>query len=286
MTTNITPTAASYTIRNDRTAEELSTNLTPAELAAEFAKLADRSSWLWFHMLKVVQQHQPARPEMVDMIGFISDSFVMAAGRGLKNPMIRLGVKEDARRYKLYLSARGTICIKGGNVDPGTNDPVGDEEYIGCLMNGKFLPASDGPSYGNRPKPVAPKDQKFIDALTADPVGFFAKCSKDMNRCCYCNQPLEDARSKEVGYGRTCADRWGLPWGEVSKGQEVPSFASLWAKAPAADRMDIRGICQSIRENPKSELNWLVLRDKLEDAGWPENRLPSMPTGRVKMPRA
>lgn len=278
---NTAKTAASTTCRNDRTGQTVTLPLSHAEIAARFAEIATKDSWLWFHMANEVQ-HASASPKLVDMIGFISDLFVIAVGRGLKNPMIRLVVKETSRRYKIYLSARGTVCIKGGDVAPGTSDPVGDEEYIGCLLRGKFLPANEG--YSNRPKPVAPKDQAFLDSLSADPVGFFAKCSKDMDRCCYCGQPLEDHRSKDVGYGSTCANRWGLPWGG-KRTEEVPSFASLWQKATTDNRRDIRGICLGIRQAPQDDLGWAMLRDVLTDAGWPEERLPNKPDDIRKMPR-
>lgn len=275
-----------YSIRNDRTNEVIVTKLAPAELAAQFAKLAPQGNWLWFHIAKLVKEAESATPEMRDMIGFISDTFVMAVGRGLKNPMIRLGYRETNRRYKLYLSARGTVCLKGGDVIPGTADPVGDEVYIGCFLNGKFLPASE---YGtNRPKPVDPRDQTFVNVLSADPVGTFVKCSKDMDRCCYCNLPLEDSRSKERGYGETCANRWGLPWGTKGRTEEFPSFAELWMRAKTDDKTDIRGLCAGIRANPADSLAWAMLRDKLTDAGWPEARLPEMPKSgtRVKVARS
>lgn len=269
-----------HTITNSRTGETVQTPYEPAELATRFAAITGGAHWAFYWMARVVMDAATACPVAVQtmrqMIGFISDSFVLAVGRGLKKPMIRLGFKEVNRRYKVYLSKAGTPCIKGGDTAPGSSDPVGDEEYIGCLCFGKFLP--------NKNRPMLASDTLFIDRLSADPVGFFVQCSKDMDRCCYCNLPLEDARSKEAGYGEVCANRWGLPWGK-GRTEEIPSFASLWGRADSQGQKDIRGICAAIRKTPGDDVNWLVLRDALTDAGWPENRLPSKPAGSVIVPR-
>lgn len=34
------------------------------------------------------------------------------------------------------------------------------------------------------------------------------------NSCVFCHKPLDDQRSRDAGYGSTCADNNGLPWGE------------------------------------------------------------------------
>lgn len=31
--------------------------------------------------------------------------------------------------------------------------------------------------------------------------------------CCFCSLPLTDERSTAVGYGKVCADHFGLSWG-------------------------------------------------------------------------
>ena len=266
-----------FTLTN-RNGDSIQTPYTPEELAAKFVALTKGEHWTFYWMAQAVASAESTPAPMRDMIGFISDLFVMAVGRGLKNPMIRLAHKEHNRRYKLYLSARGTVCLKGGAVAPGTADPIGDEEYIGCILpDGKFLP--------NRDRRVTAADTAFLAALSTDPVAFFHKCSKDMDRCCYCGKALEDARSKEVGYGMTCAGNWGLPWGKTGS-QEVPTFASLWAQAGHSDRRNVRAICQGIRENPADVVSWMALRDCLSEAGWPDNRLPEMPASPRKMARA
>lgn len=36
-------------------------------------------------------------------------------------------------------------------------------------------------------------------------------------RCCFCDLPLTDPRSTEVGYGKICAQKWNLPYGLSAK---------------------------------------------------------------------
>jgi hypothetical protein len=263
-----------YTFTN-RNGETVQTTLSLAELAKRFANHANEQHWAWFWIAKLVKEHEEA-PARADMIAFLQDSFLYAIGMGLKRPMIRL--QHGDRRYKVYLSRRGTLCFKSGRVLPGTSDPDGDEEYVGCLYQGRFLP--------NRDRRILPQEQEVLDGLSADPVGFLARNSRDMNRCCYCNLPLEDKRSKEVGYGPVCAVRWGLPWGEKDYRENVPSFAQTWATADVDDRNNVRMLCEAVRREPFDAQLWAVLGDALEQAGFPPERKPGVPDRGVTMPSA
>jgi hypothetical protein len=125
------------TFRNERSGEVVTTTLTREQLLARFAETTDDDNWLYFWIAKHVNRVTPAPitvslcPQQAestsakDMIAFLGDSFMLALGMGLKRPMIRLHYKD--RRYKVYLSARGTICFKVGAISPDTHDPVGDE---------------------------------------------------------------------------------------------------------------------------------------------------------------
>lgn len=229
--------------------------------------------------------HIPKRDQR-GALDFIADSFTLACGYGLKRPMIRAHYR--GQRFKFYLSARGTVCLKSGKLsapaEDGSRDPVGEEEYVGCLCRGRFLQAQVGfsPDYygrpwsGNRPlRPLTEAEREFLDKLASDPVNFLAQCSKDMCRCCYCYSALEDQRSKEVGYGPVCATRWGLPWGKARKNEAVPSFARSYNDT-AHDLM------ATIRSNRTDELAWNVFGDWLEEHGLPRC---TMPDASVHLPR-
>jgi uncharacterized protein (TIGR02996 family) len=110
------------------------------------------------------------------------------------------------------------------------------------------------------PRELTTTEQEFLAKLAESPVAFMAQCSKDMGRCCYCNQPLSDPRSKRIGYGATCATRWMLPYGDPRYIDTVPSFAKLYNSTAA-------GLCEAIRTTPEDKDLWLILADWLEERG-------------------
>ncbi len=287
------------TVRNDRSGETITDDLTHAQAAALFAQgFGDRDHWLWFWVHRYARDVRPVQPVTAPQVAneqaagraalnFLADLFLLAIGRGLKRPMIRCHFRD--RRFKLYLSPKGTVCIKSGGLtapaEDGSRDPVGDEEYVGCLLGGRFLIARQQPviTYGpyrgyrgrrnynyegqnnndrNRPeRPLLPVEREFLDNLLGpECISFLAKCSKDMDRCCYCNNPLDDVRSKTLGYGPTCAKSWDLPWGHEKDIQHMPSFSSLYCA-------DIAQACVAIREQLDDPIRWAVLNDWLTERG-------------------
>jgi len=54
-----------------------------------------------------------------------------------------------------------------------------------------------------------------LTAFNADPAKAAAAYGHMVGSCCFCSRELTDERSVSVGYGPICADRFGLPWGEV-----------------------------------------------------------------------
>lgn len=266
---------ASRTFRNDRTNATITSTLSHQEAFDAFLSQNGNTDnhWILYWIHKYGMEAQPIQNgtpagNRGSAIQFLCDSWVVAIGRGLKRPMIRLHFRDQ--RFKLYLSNKGTICIKTGAIHPDTKDPIGDEVYMGCLLRGKFMPAT---SWNGRTQQRGPERQltitekDFLDGLCTDPIGFMATCSKDMCRCCYCNQPLEDERSKAIGYGKTCAGRWGLPWGDTKHMEGAPSFAKVHGDTAS-------GLCNAIRSNPEDATTWEVLGDWLEEKGLPRTTKP------------
>lgn len=54
---------------------------------------------------------------------------------------------------------------------------------------------------------------KVLAAMANNPEQAAAQFGKLTGSCCFCNQPLSNPRSLEVGYGETCASSFNLPWG-------------------------------------------------------------------------
>lgn len=261
------------TIRNDRSGEVINVTMTDAEAAKAFAEqFGNRDHWLWFWVHKYALSVKKGEVKHAKSLAFLADLFMVAIGYGLKRPMIRAHFKDQ--RFKFYLSRKGTVCLKSGylavdqNAPLGspaswTHDPVGDEFYVGCLVDGQFKP----PYFGT-PREMTATEKEFLAKLEQDPVGFLAQCSKDMNRCSYCNKPLEDERSMQVGYGSTCAAHWGLPWGDKSYVEKAPSFAKCW------DLEIAHGILEGIRKDPSNKDAWLIFADWLEEHHMPRCKVP------------
>ena len=136
------------------------------------------------------------------------------AKQKLDRPILRLATQ--GIQYRIYPAApesrnRGFLYVKRQ-----------DGEYLGKI-------APNGDFYG---------DPRFTEALRQfnnDPVSCATLYGKETGACCFCGQALTDSRSVAVGYGPICADKWGLPWGEI-KTEPVVELADL--AGMAADLSD------------------------------------------------
>lgn len=54
---------------------------------------------------------------------------------------------------------------------------------------------------------------------------------KMTGKCCFCNSPLIDQKSTDVGYGPVCAKHYGLPHGKMDKAGLPGFFAEVQAVA-------------------------------------------------------
>lgn len=201
------------TYRNRKNGQEVTQQM---EHAVALQRIVDNDpdSWLLFWVHKMANEMEQANDvkHATEMVG---NMFLYAAGRGLQRP--RISLVYDDRRYLLYLSKQGTLCMKRSIRRNG--DKFGEAVYLGWISGGRI-------GWG-RERRNDSYDQVFVDHLLADPIPFMAECSKDVGVCCYCNQPLTDERSMKAGYGETCSKNWGLPWGK----RDYPSFSELFTRS-------------------------------------------------------
>ena len=66
--------------------------------------------------------------------------------------------------------------------------------------------------------------------LAKDPLQVIAQNGVATSQCCYCCRALNDARSREVGYGPVCAESYGLPWGTRKQADEASDEAKVIVK--------------------------------------------------------
>jgi hypothetical protein len=137
---------------------------------------------------------QPAAPTTVDGTAIIA--FLTAAKeRGLKFPKARFLAADGVEELRLSLAgAQARI--------PGSITVV-----VAGAWKGRITAEGDvhGPLRGDGPL------LSLLLEIATDPAKHAKAYGALMARCSFCALPLSDAGSVEVGYGPTCAARYGLP---------------------------------------------------------------------------
>lgn len=167
-------------------------------------KLSDKQ-WEWVDRLADMAQGIPdftaPQPENVGALTGLHSLFKNAAAK-LKYPAIMLqtpsGERVDLSRAGDHSKNPGHIYVKmpeglgyAGKVDP----------------DGHFFPV--------RKVDDSTKQELayLLREMARHPAETAAKHGKLTGRCCFCNKSLTDEKSTNVGYGKTCASHYGLPWG-------------------------------------------------------------------------
>jgi hypothetical protein len=121
----------------------------------------------------------------------------LAKERGLQYPKIRL---EAADGRKVVLSIAGAKAKLPGSINITDGQPYGINTFYGRIVDGV----------------AQVKDADILALLVAvntNVAGFTAKQGQLTGHCCFCGKLIETKESLAVGYGPTCADKFGLPWG-------------------------------------------------------------------------
>lgn len=124
----------------------------------------------------------------------------------LKNPKVLLAVGTQSVR----LSVAGERARVPGSINVASVARFGEGAWYGRISrDGQFQPT---PAAAN-----VPGLTEALTAFAADPAKVAAEYGRLTGNCCFCHLPLRDERSTAVGYGPTCADHYGLPWGNKEK---------------------------------------------------------------------
>ncbi len=107
---------------------------------------------------------------------------------------LRISIAGEASRTPGYL-----MLTDGGPF--GSNRYFGRISPLGVLELGRDAP------------PVRDALVDLLSRLARDPAKVAADFGHLTGNCCFCNRKLNDERSVTVGYGQTCAKKFGLPWG-------------------------------------------------------------------------
>lgn len=134
------------------------------------------------------------------------------ASKHLKFPAVVLHVAEIGKPVRINVAgerARFPGSLNVTTVDKGADDRRG---WFGRVhRDGRYecSQAIEGSS-----EAIAIADQ--LARFAAAPAEVAAEHGRLTGHCCFCNLALTDERSTAVGYGKKCADNFGLPWGRKS----------------------------------------------------------------------
>jgi hypothetical protein len=184
--------------------------------ARMYGQLSDRQ-YPWVQKL-IQRANQPEREKVeIGQLQGINALFEKAKSH-LKSPAIVLsaGADADGVPYLVRLTVAKPHHRMPGTINVTEHDDT--KEWSELLWYGRIL--KDG-HFEISPKVSADQDSRenanFIvgqlKAFANDPVGVATAHGKLTGRCCFCHIALKDERSTAVGYGRTCAENWGLAWG-------------------------------------------------------------------------
>jgi Family of unknown function (DUF6011) len=127
----------------------------------------------------------------------IADFLTAAKSRGLKWPSVRFLAPDGVGRV-LQLSVAGDQSKVPGSIQVKV-----DGNWIGRVE-------PDGKVVGRELTSTA-SVLETLDEIASDPAAAAKRYGQVMGCCSFCDAALTDAGSIEVGYGGTCARRWGLP---------------------------------------------------------------------------
>lgn len=179
----------------------------PETLGAQVGVLQATADGQMLPVFALVAKERP-KP-IVAQIGDLSGVLALfdKAKQHLKFPSIVLAV--PAINETIRINVAGDQAKVPGSlniVSLTATDPRGRKMWYGrVLRDGNFEQSGYSAS-------VAVVD-RLID-LAKDPAKVAAEHGKLTGRCCFCNLPLTDERSTAVGYGKTCANHFGLAWGD------------------------------------------------------------------------
>lgn len=166
------------------------------------ARGLSEKQWYWVERLASAVL-SPAQPKVVADFSKVYAMLQRAAGH-LKYPKINL-TTAGGRHIVLYISGeRSRVPGVVNVICPDSDVWYGRVHSDGRWETGKGTPDS------------AADVEELLIRLAADPERVAAEYGRLSGACCFCNRALKDERSTEVGYGKTCASRFGLSWGKAA----------------------------------------------------------------------
>lgn len=173
-------------------------------LCGQYARKGSLSPKQWPWVEKLTRKadgivDEPKAEETVAVKEIIA--LFTAAREHLKWPKVLLPAADGSVQFSVAgdrAKCPGTINITDGGRYP-------DNKWYGRIhLDGRWeQPASGVPSHITT----------LVHRFSANPAGVAAELGHATGNCVFCRKSLTDERSVFVGYGRTCAGHYDLPWG-------------------------------------------------------------------------
>ena len=165
---------------------------------------AKQAPWIDTLLERAQQPEQQAPKCAADLSGV--KAFLMNARQKLRFPKVWLRT-EDGRDLKVYVAGdRSKVPNAVNFVLYEQTDGFRDDTWLGRVLdNGDW----------HQPRSIRQGDieqvMPLLQSLGSDPHGAAIRFAKLTGRCCFCNHALSDKKhSTKVGYGPTCAKKFGL----------------------------------------------------------------------------
>lgn len=157
----------------------------------------------WYWVTKLAMAVLKAASPDVPLADFAPVYAMFAkAQEHLKHPKVNLSLPSGAG-IKLYVSTARSRVPNVLNIV----DHDGYQWFGRIYPDGRWEQGTGDPS-------LVGEVEAMLKRLASSPEEVAAEYGKLTGNCCFCNRSLSDDRSTDVGYGSTCAKRFGLKWGK------------------------------------------------------------------------
>jgi hypothetical protein len=164
-----------------------------------------------FWVNKLVEDLTAApKAEVVANVGDLSAINVLfdKARQHLRFPAIVMSIPAAAMLVRINVAGNTAKHPGTLNVTSGEKPAIDTQRawYGRVMKDGAYVASSTA---GVNASAISER----LIAFARDPAGIASEHGRLTGRCCFCNKHLQDERSTAVGYGKTCAGHFGLPWG-------------------------------------------------------------------------
>lgn len=163
----------------------------------------------WAHKLAVDAITPKAAPKVANIPSLQPVIDMLHKAQDAQKRLPKIELLADGGRVVIKLRKAGDAVVTDGGA-------YGDNTLYGFIdNNGNYKPTR-----GN----TAAVEERLRE-LAEDPAKVAGQHGVATGECCFCCRELSDARSRSVGYGPICAEKFGLPWGDTSAADAADAAA-------------------------------------------------------------